>query len=113
MKLRAHRLKTWPEYFQAVKRGDKTCEVRKADRDYQPGDFLLLIEFDPKIDRPTGAYCAVKVTHILTSADPPRALIEGHVAMSIDRCGGIETEWVTGADKSTFAPEVEWLKPAA
>jgi len=43
-----HRLKTWPEYFNAVVDGTKTFEVRKNDRNYQIGDMLVLKEFDPQ-----------------------------------------------------------------
>lgn len=42
-----HTLKTWPVYFDALWTGDKTFEVRKNDRNYMPGDKLLLQEYDP------------------------------------------------------------------
>lgn len=42
-----HYLKTWPAYFDAVARGDKTFEVRKNDRAFQTGDTLVLEYFDP------------------------------------------------------------------
>lgn len=37
-----HYLKTWPVYFDAVRRGDKTFEVRRDDRGFQKGDFVVL-----------------------------------------------------------------------
>ena len=37
-----HTLKTWPQYFDAVKRGEKTFEVRRNDRGFQEGDIVLL-----------------------------------------------------------------------
>jgi len=46
---REHRLKTWPAYFDAVRRGDKRFEVRRDDRGYAVGDTLLLREWDPSL----------------------------------------------------------------
>ena len=40
-----HELKILPEFFQAVKRGDKRFELRKKDRNYQVGDMLILQEW--------------------------------------------------------------------
>lgn len=37
-----HKLKILPEYFEAVKSGSKTFEVRKDDRGFQAGDTLFL-----------------------------------------------------------------------
>ena len=37
-----HKLKTWPVYFDAVKRGEKTFEGRKNDRGFQKGDIVIL-----------------------------------------------------------------------
>ena len=42
-----HHLKTWPAFFDAVERGDKTFEVRKNDRAFQAGDTLMLEFYDP------------------------------------------------------------------
>jgi ASC-1-like (ASCH) protein len=41
-----HRLKTWPEYFEALLSGKKTFEIRKNDRDYQVNDLLLLQKYN-------------------------------------------------------------------
>lgn len=43
-----HRLKTIPEYFDAVIDGRKTFELRKDDRGYSVGDTLVLCEWDGK-----------------------------------------------------------------
>ncbi len=46
--MKVHELKTWPEPFEAIRRGMKTCEIRKNDRDFKAGDILELVEWDPK-----------------------------------------------------------------
>lgn len=45
--MKTHELKTWPSFFEAVERGTKTFECRKNDRDFAPGDTLILKEYDP------------------------------------------------------------------
>lgn len=37
-----HILKTLPQYWDAVERGDKTFEVRRDDRGFQRGDTVVL-----------------------------------------------------------------------
>ncbi len=41
-----HHLKTIGHYFDAVKSGAKTFEVRKNDRAFQTGDILELVRLD-------------------------------------------------------------------
>ena len=38
-----HTVKCWPNYWDAIERGEKTFEVRLDDRGYQKGDILSLI----------------------------------------------------------------------
>lgn len=47
MTKRTHGLKTWPSYFEAVLKGEKTFEIRLNDRDFTVGDVLILHEWDP------------------------------------------------------------------
>lgn len=42
-----HELKIWPQYYCRVADGSKTFEVRKNDRGFQPGDDVVLREYDP------------------------------------------------------------------
>jgi hypothetical protein len=84
-----HELKTWPEYFQAVKAGTKTFEIRKNDCDYKVSDILLLREWKPmgysKVspDFMTGEYTGdalkVKITYILPYE--PHFGIPGHLSI--------------------------------
>jgi hypothetical protein len=41
-----HVLKTVQPYFESVWMGSKNFEVRRADRNFQPGDLLVLAEWD-------------------------------------------------------------------
>lgn len=59
-----HVLKTWPEPFAAIVRGDKTAEFRKDDRGYEVGDTLALHEWDPTTEAYSGRIRAVEVTDI-------------------------------------------------
>jgi hypothetical protein len=43
-----HQLKTWPVFFQAIREGRKTFEIRENDRGFQVGDTVELIEYDPE-----------------------------------------------------------------
>ena len=43
-----HRLKTLPQFFDAVQRGDKRFDVRRNDRQFQRGDIVILQYFHPK-----------------------------------------------------------------
>lgn len=48
-----HNLKSLPEYFRAVLEGTKTFEIRKNDRNFKEGDFVILQEW---CERPETAY---------------------------------------------------------
>src|SRR5215475_5366573 len=52
-RMTVHRLKTWPEYFDAIECGDKNFEVRRNDRDFRAGDRVELVWYDPvlKLER--------------------------------------------------------------
>jgi len=62
-----HELKTWPQYYNRVADGQKTFEVRKNDRDFQVGDELVLVYYNPEEPRPMeyGMTLKAKVTYIL------------------------------------------------
>lgn len=80
-RLRTHRLKTWPEYFEAVKSGEKTFEIRFNDRDFQVGDMLCLEEWDNKLGVYTGEVCEREVSYVLHG--DRFGLAQGHVIMGL------------------------------
>lgn len=88
-----HKLKLNHKYFDAVKNGIKTFEVRKNDRDFRIGDTLYLSETNDD-----GEYVITElglkvtpikaiVTYILTHDDFPAGVPEGYIVMSIKVIG--------------------------
>lgn len=71
-----HKVKSWPQFFEAALSGAKTHEVRRmTDRDYRIGDQLRLQEFDPARETYSGRELVMRITYI-TSAEAPCALSE-------------------------------------
>lgn len=56
--------KVWPEYFQKIIDGGKTYELRLADFECNPGDVLILREWDPKTQQYTGRFMEKLVTYV-------------------------------------------------
>lgn len=80
-----HELKTLTPYFVAVVSGEKTFEVRKNDRDFHVGDFLMLKEI-MKIEEKqtyTGRYCVVRVTYVLTDEEYVKP---GYAILAFEPC---------------------------
>lgn len=67
---RVHRVKSWVPFFQAIKRGDKTHDLRKDDRGYNVGDQLVLSEYDQTTGRYTGDRFIVDITFITDRRTP-------------------------------------------
>lgn len=84
-----HELKTEPPYFQDVKSGLKSFEVRENDRDYKLGDELLLKEYVPanveknKAGYYTGAICHRRISYILQGGQ--FGIKEGTVILGLEK----------------------------
>lgn len=61
-----HELKIWPDYFRWVDDGHKSFEVRRYDRNFQPGQTLLLREWDPGSKEYTGRQVERKISFMMT-----------------------------------------------
>ena len=68
-----HILKSWPEFFEAIRDGSRTHELRRNDRMFGLGDELLLREYDPHDGSYSGEELRLIVTS-LTSAGVPCAV---------------------------------------
>ena len=78
-----HELKTWPRYFEAVIAGQKTFELRKADRPFAPGDVLLLQEWDPSSQKYTGRYTERLVTYVTDESAQAFGMAPGFVCLGL------------------------------
>ena len=76
-----HRLKTWCEYFELVKKGEKNFELRKNDRNFKSNDILILQEYDPNKSEYTGRELTKKVGYILEGGQ--FGLEEGFVILQL------------------------------
>lgn len=75
-----HELKTIQPYFDRVWNGDKTFEVRKNDRDFQSGDEVKLMEYNPNDNTYSGRIVYATIGYVLNGFD---ALKDGFVCFSI------------------------------
>ena len=78
---RVHELKTLPEFFGPVRRGEKRFEVRRDDRGFRKGDILRLREWDGASY--TGRSIDVRVTYVLEDAER-FGLMTAYVVLSIE-----------------------------
>lgn len=63
-----HELKSWPDQFDALSSKKKTHEVRRFDRDFKVGDFVLLREYDPETKTYSGRQLLREIVHITPPA---------------------------------------------
>jgi len=61
--------KIWPDYFDKIKSGDKTFELRLADFKCKLGDVLILREWNPKTKEYSGRILEKEVTYVLKTKD--------------------------------------------
>lgn len=65
-----HFVKSWAHFFDAIKKGNKTHDLRKDDREYKVGDILVLQRYDNINGVYTGQELPVEVTYITSKAVP-------------------------------------------
>jgi Domain of unknown function (DUF3850) len=65
--MKTHYLKTVQPFFFEVKKGIKTFEHRRNDRDFQVGDEVYLQEYDMMYNSFSGQEVRVIITYVLTN----------------------------------------------
>ena len=76
--------KVLPEYYKDIISGRKTFELRKDEDDIQPGDILVLREWDGK--KYTGNRTRREVTYVLRDA-AEYGLMPGYCILAIRHVG--------------------------
>ncbi|MCD6549213.1 DUF3850 domain-containing protein [Candidatus Micrarchaeota archaeon] len=61
--------KIWPKYFELIKSGKKTFEIRLADFGIKEDDILVLKEWDPEKKEYTGRELRLRVTYVTNTKD--------------------------------------------
>jgi len=93
-----HEKKVWPEYFQRIVDGTKTYELRLADWECQPGDELVLKEWDPTTEQYTGREVTKIVGHVLRTKgvgfwSPEDVAEHGYQVISLASGTHVERPW--------------------
>lgn len=107
-----HHLKVLTKYYNDLKNGNKTFEIRKNDRDFRTGDILVLSEYDLETKEYTASKnLYFKVTYILNNTT---YLQKGYVCMGIRECISFNYNGFIGfcgwADGGNTAPIVAAFK---
>lgn len=71
IKTRVHYLKTWSSSFVAVADGCKPYELRKDDRFFAVGDYVVLTEWNPVTKKYSGRAVKFKIGYITRHGEIP------------------------------------------
>ena len=82
MSRKTHELKTETEYFNEVVSGNKNFELRKNDRDFKVGDYLMLQDYNKETKTYTGRIFYKTISYVLENA-PQFGLKEGYCILSL------------------------------
>jgi len=101
--MKIHKLKCWPDFYEAIEKGDKTFEARRNDRNFKVNDLLHLREWSPadSLHSALGTYsgreCWFWVTYVLhgSEANQKTGIAEGSCVMGIARAAVDEVKRFT------------------
>ena len=74
--MKTHSLKCWPEFFEAMLKGEKTFDIRLNDRDFQVGDTVKMREYDPDTKEYTGRGMDFNIVYITKG-------LHGHLGVNV------------------------------
>ena len=74
-----HELKCWPYFYQQIRDGLKTFEIRFDDRGYRTGDILYIREYDKNVEQYTTHELYRRITYISDFQQQP-----GYVVLALE-----------------------------
>lgn len=81
--MKTHHLKIWPNWFDAIRTGVKSYEIRRDDRGFSVGDLLVLEEYRPGMEY-TGRKLERRIAYISRGEDAESfGLKEGYCVLGI------------------------------
>jgi ParB family chromosome partitioning protein len=83
--MKIHQLKIQDYWYEALKAGNKTFEIRKNDRDFKVGDKLIFHVLSNGIEPSYLTAEEFIISHILNAENFPNGLKEGYVCLSLKR----------------------------
>jgi len=104
-----HDLKCWPQHFAAVRRGEKTFEIRRNDRAFAVGDQILLREFSPADTTYTGQTETRLITFLLSEEE--FGLVHGFVVIGFGHVPQLGD--VVPSENLTRDQLIKWHEKAA
>lgn len=83
-----HNIKCRQPYFVEADSGQKTFTIRRTDKPYKLGDFIIKHEIDEE-GNPTGRKARFRITYIITSPDYCK---DGFAVLGIEKVRRLENE---------------------
>ena len=85
--IRYHSLKSMSDYFGDIAAAEESIDVRRFDRDYRPGDLVVLREYNALKGRCYGKTCVRRIKAVVEPRDlpNPEALATGFAILILDR----------------------------
>ena len=85
--MKRHEVKCWPEFWNPLKTGTKTFELRRNDRDYQVGDELIERQWSPETHEYVGEErLQFRITYVMQG--PIFGLRQGFAILGLGKLNG-------------------------
>jgi len=99
---KTHMLKTLPMYFIPIALGAKKAEIRKNDRDFKKGDFVLFEKYIPNLNIKKGYYAGSNILAEITDITRHTGICRGYVMFSFVLLENVKEELNIAGDEKAL-----------